>query len=710
MVSVVLTGIAWLVLYAILLRTTRDSPDASRLVGEVIYLAPIAAATALAVYAARRTRQRVGTAWRLLIVSNSLWLIGEATWAVYAYTSPEGAPVPSFADAAYLLSYAVALPAIVVGLGLGMLGRTQGLLDALLVAAGAAAIGWQTLISPLVPSSWTVPALVTFLYPVFSVSIVSILVAVLLSGARQVPRSIILVGAAFGLSAVTDGAYAYLTAVDKYQSSSWVNLGWQIEAVLLCVAAVVAGRRREADQPRALDPDLAFLPAVVAVLAVGGLAVADLVLVGRLSLVTLVVTMVLLLGLLVRQVVATRDRARLTQGLRTAAITDQLTGLYNRRFFKEMIDVEADHAERRRLPLSLILIDLDHFKEVNDTYGHTVGDAVLADVAQRLRREVRGSDLLCRYGGEEFVCLLPGTPAPAAYELAERLRQTLRSTPTAIAGVPEPVTLTASLGVATDEPGRGRIDTDALIDEADQAVYRAKALGRDRVVGSGQPAATAADPVTDLPSALVWMADRIDRALGDQQCAAAVSRWAFRTASRLGLDEATQRRTAAAARVHDIGRITSLAAHQPDEPRGVGRAEDLGHPAQGARLLVELAGRPDLAQLVAAHHERHDGAGYPYGLAGSDIPVGARIIAVCDAWAVLRSGDPGPPGAPPPDGRDELARGRGTRFDPAVLDAFLSLLDDGALDDPARFTEPGAAPPAVPASAVAGTEQRTAPR
>ncbi|MFD0597446.1 HD-GYP domain-containing protein [Catellatospora coxensis] len=140
------------------------------------------------------------------------------------------------------------------------------------------------------------------------------------------------------------------------------------------------------------------------------------------------------------------------------------------------------------------------------------------------------------------------------------------------------------------------------------------------------------------------MADRIDRALGDQQCAAAVSRWAFRTASRLGLDEATQRRTAAAARVHDIGRITSLAAHQPDEPRGVGRAEDLGHPAQGARLLVELAGRPDLAQLVAAHHERHDGAGYPYGLAGSDIPVGARIIAVCDAWAVLRSGDPGPPG------------------------------------------------------------------
>lgn len=702
MLGVVLAGVAWVALYAVLMRTSADSPDAARLVGEVVYLVPIMAATALAVYAARRTRHRVGTAWRMLIVSNSLWLIGESTWAVYSYLSPEGAPVPSFADAAYLLSYAVALPAIVIGLGLGMLGRTQGLLDALLVAAGAAAIGWQMLIDPLVPATWNAAALITFLYPVFSVSIVSILIAVLLSGAQHVPRSMIIVGTSFGLAAVTDGAYAYLTAVDHYQSSSWVNLGWQIEAVLLCVAAVVAGRRAESDEPRVLDPDLAFLPSVVAVLAVGGLAVADLVLMGRLSLVTLAVTMLLLLGLLIRQVVATRDRTRLTQGLRTAAITDQLTGLYNRRFFTEMIDVEAERAERRRLPLSLILIDLDHFKDINDTYGHTVGDAVLTDVAQRLRREVRGSDLLCRYGGEEFVCLLPGTPAPAAYELAERLRQTLRSTPTAVAGVPEPVMLTASLGVATDEPQRGRIDTDALIDEADQAVYRAKALGRDRVVGSGQPAATAVDPITDLPPGLIWMADRIDRALGDRQCAAAVSRWALRTASRLGLDEAAQRRTAAAARVHDIGRIISLAARPPDEPRAGGRAEDFGHPAQGARLLVELAGRPDLAQLVAAHHECHDGTGYPYGLAGPDIPVGARIIAVCDAWAVLRSGEACPPGAPPPDARDELARGRGTRFDPAVLDAFLALLDDGALDDPARFTEPPAASPAVHAPIVAG--------
>ncbi|WP_155375101.1 bifunctional diguanylate cyclase/phosphohydrolase [Catellatospora vulcania] len=706
-----LAGVAWVALYAVLMRASRNSPDAARLVGEVIYLAPIAAATALAVYAAGHTRGRVSTAWRLLIVSNSLWLIGESTWAVYSYLVPEGAPVPSFADAAYLLSYAVALPAIVIGLGLGVLGRTQGLLDALLVAAGAAAIGWQTLISPLVPTTWSAAALVTFLYPVFSVSIVSILVAVLLSGARHVPRSMIIVGTAFGLAAITDGAYAYLTAVDHYESSSWVNLGWQIEAVLLCVAAVVAGRRAESDQPRTVDPDLAFLPVVVAVLAVGGLAVADLVLVGRLSLVTLVVTMLLLLGLLVRQVVATRDRDRLTQGLRTAAITDQLTGLYNRRFFKEMVDVEADRAVRRRLPLSLVLIDLDHFKDINDTYGHSVGDAVLADVAQRLRQEVRGSDLLCRYGGEEFVCLLPATPAPAAYELAERLRQTLRGTTVTIPGVPEPVRLTASLGVATDEPGeRGQIDTDALIDEADQAVYRAKALGRDRVIGSGQPSATAAGPVTDLPPALVWMADRIDRAFGDRECAAAVSRWAFRTATRLGLDEAVQRRTAAAARVHDIGRITCLATRQPDQPSDGGRPDDPGHPAQGARLLVELAARPDLAPLVAAHHERHDGTGYPYGLAGADIPVEARIIAVCDAWAVLRAGDPDPLGASPPPGRDELLAGRGTRFDPAVLDAFLALLDDGALDDPERYADSPAARPALPAPVAAGDDQRTSPR
>ncbi|GHJ46899.1 hypothetical protein Cs7R123_42410 [Catellatospora sp. TT07R-123] len=683
-----LAGVAWLVLYAVLLVVTRHSPDLSRFVGEVLYLTPIAAASVLSVWAARRTHRRVRTAWRLLAASNFLWLAGESIWAFYTYTTPGGAPVPSIADAVYLMSYAMALPAIVIGLGLVLVGRAQGLIDAVLVAAGAAAIGWQLVIGPLLPSDWNAATLVTFIYPVLSVSIVSILVAVLLSGSRNIPISMILVGAGYGISAVTDASYAYITVVRQYASSSWVNLGWQAEAVLLCLAAVVAARRRETDKPGAIDPDITLLPAVVAVLAVGGLAAADLILVGRLSEVTLAVSAILLLGLLVRQVVAARDRTRLNQQLRTAAVTDPLTGLHNRRFFQEMIVLEAERAVRRRSPLSLVLVDIDHFKAVNDTYGHSVGDLALTDVAQRLRRAVRASDLVCRYGGEEFVCLLPGTDAAGAAELAGRLRAAVSSAPVLLRSG-DGVELTASVGVATADPGT-QIDIDALVNAADAAVYRAKDLGRDQVVASAWQSQPAADGDLALPPALVWMSDRVERALGDGSPGPAVSRWARQTAERLGLDETAQRNAAAAARVRDIGRILDLgsAAQAPPDGDADGRGARCG-----ARLLVKLADRPDLAQLVAARYEWFDGSGGPAGCGGADIPIESRIIAVCDAWARILAAGPAPDGPVAAESRRELLRCRGTRFDPAVVDAFVALVDEGVVGRPTASQGSPTTPP-----------------
>lgn len=663
-------AVAWVALYAALTAASRDSPQLSRFVDNVLYLVPIAVAAVLSVYAARHTTQRVRTAWRLLAVSALLWFAGELIWALYAYLTPGGAPVPSLADVGYLLSYAVALPAIVIGLGLG----ARGLLDALLVAAGGAALGWQMILGPLVPDAWTATAVTAFLYPVFSVSIASVVIAVLVSGVQRPPTSLVVVGAAFFLSAVTDAVYAYQTVLHAYSSAGWLNLGWQVEAVLLGFAALLAGRRAEGGHGRIDDPELSYLPAVVAVLTVGGLAVVELILLGEGGQATLlVVSMLLLTFMLVRQVIASRDRARLTRQLRTAAITDPLTDLYNRRFFKETLDVEADLAARHRTPLSLILVDLDHFKEINDNFGHSAGDAVLTDVAHRLRRSVRGGDLVCRYGGEEFVCLLPRTRGQDAIELAERIRAAMSRTPTPVQGRPGGTTLTASLGVASAEPVDGKpIDVAALIDAADEAVYLAKAHGRDRVVGSERLTQPIVDPTLGLPPALLWMADQLDGAAG-----ATVSRWALRTAARLGLDEPTQHRTAAAGRVHDIGEICF--DRPPPAPPGTPEQQDRReHPREGARLLIEYAHRPDLAPLVAAHHERYDGTGYPDGLAGADIPIGARVIAVCDAWAATRTDrrEPGPAGS-----RRELVDGRGSRFDPAVVDAFLALVDEGAIDE-----------------------------
>ena len=164
------------------------------------------------------------------------------------------------------------------------------------------------------------------------------------------------------------------------------------------------------------------------------------------------------------------------------ATTDPLTGLYNR----SHLDGVADHlvalAERSERPISCLMIDLDHFKSVNDTYGHDAGDAVLKETAARFSRAVRRSDVLVRYGGEEFVVLLPDTDSAGAMTMAARLRMRLEAAPIVFAQPerePVEIVMRASVGVASWQPGVE--DAAGLISLADRAMYRAKALGRGRV-------------------------------------------------------------------------------------------------------------------------------------------------------------------------------------------------------------------------------------
>ena len=142
-----------------------------------------------------------------------------------------------------------------------------------------------------------------------------------------------------------------------------------------------------------------------------------------------------------------------------------------------MLDVELRRARRSQMPLSLIMFDLDHFKEVNDRYGHLCGDAVLAAVGGRMRDVLRGSDLKCRYGGEEFAVLLPETDLAKGIEVAERLRQAVVDLDIPVAGAA--ARLSASFGVA--ELGTADVAIDQVLARADQALYRAKAEGRNRI-------------------------------------------------------------------------------------------------------------------------------------------------------------------------------------------------------------------------------------
>ncbi len=161
------------------------------------------------------------------------------------------------------------------------------------------------------------------------------------------------------------------------------------------------------------------------------------------------------------------------------AITDALTGLYNRRYMETHVSTLVEQAAARGKPLSVLVIDIDYFKAINDTYGHDAGDDVLRDFALRVRRSIRGIDLACRYGGEEFVVIMPETDMAVATVVAERLRRRIAAEPFPIQHGAGKIEVTISVGIAT----LGREDTAAaMIKRADQALYRAKRDGRNRVV------------------------------------------------------------------------------------------------------------------------------------------------------------------------------------------------------------------------------------
>lgn len=169
-----------------------------------------------------------------------------------------------------------------------------------------------------------------------------------------------------------------------------------------------------------------------------------------------------------------------------AAVIDPLTGLHNRRYAMPHLARIADRAQQSGKPFAVMVADMDHFKQINDTHGHAAGDAVLVETARRLRENLRAVDLVARIGGEEFLIVLPGAGLANARKAAQRLCRMIRETPFEVPGQDRPVTATISIGLtvcdrATNGPDAPRLDAEALLDRADRALYEAKAEGRDRV-------------------------------------------------------------------------------------------------------------------------------------------------------------------------------------------------------------------------------------
>jgi diguanylate cyclase (GGDEF)-like protein len=371
------------------------------------------------------------------------------------------------------------------------------------------------------------------------------------------------------------------------------------------------------------------------------------------------------------------SNAKLVAEVTAAARQDALTGLLNRRGFDERFVVEVARARRQGERMSLLIGDLDRFKELNDVYGHQEGDIVLKVVGRAISEAQRESDACARIGGEEFAILLPATDEQGAYLAAERLRARIAEACKSLPNSP-----TISMGVATF-PQHGR-EGDFLMRAADQAVYMAKQLGRDRTVLFDPETASALaaihrkkrpDHERQLATAL-RLAEALDiRDAGTAAHSQTVARYAAGTAQALGLSPERCERVRYAGIVHDVGKIgvDDAILCKPGALTPAEEAEMRKHCEVGARILAgsELS---DISSWVVAHHERPDGTGYPLGLSQEEIPMEALILGVCDAYEAMTNDRPFRAAMAPVAAQNELIRGVGRQFDAAVVHAFLSVV------------------------------------
>jgi diguanylate cyclase (GGDEF)-like protein len=351
------------------------------------------------------------------------------------------------------------------------------------------------------------------------------------------------------------------------------------------------------------------------------------------------------------------------------ALTDPLTGLGNHRHFHERLQRELASAEETGATLSLCLVDIDDFKSVNDHHGHPVGDRVLGQVASRLRQ---GGESF-RLGGDEFAVLLPGLDERSAVSVARSIVERVSA-----AQIEHVGNVTVSAGVATYPiQGAGR---DELIRLADSALYWAKEDGKNRArtYESTQIELRHLQQLAEIPdrtaryraaAALAKAVDARDAYTGSHS--ERVGDLAARISRRLGLDDAQIELTRLAASLHDLGKL-AIPEEILRKPSALNDSERLvlqRHPQVGHRMLESLGVEP-IADWVLHHHERWDGDGYPHRLRGDEIPLGARIIFVADAFDAMTSERVYRRPFSQREALEEIERCAGSQFDPLIVDAF----------------------------------------
>ena len=379
------------------------------------------------------------------------------------------------------------------------------------------------------------------------------------------------------------------------------------------------------------------------------------------------------------------------QRSRQEATTDGLTGLANVREFRRRLEAAFTRPDRLSSPLSLLLIDFDHFKSVNDELGHQHGDLVLQMGARIVKAAARAQDMVARYGGDELAVMVADTNATGAQRLAYRIVDAVHAA--AVSTTPDEH-LTFSVGVAS-YPEDAFTATE-LIAAADQALYLAKREGKDR-------ACTFPQLVTELeladgslvsmledagPQVMVAVAHAVDhRNPVTQGHSSRVASIAEAIGRRSGLTSTQMEDLRTAAFLHDVGHMTLAADGQ--------NVEAPGHAQEGEKIVAGAKFPVDVVAAVRHHHDRWDAGGKGDGMIGMDIPMLARILAVAERFEASTAGRQCVR-ATPKAAQEQVLAGSGTEFDPTVVEALGRAVRDGSFE----LNLPDLALPAVAAIAV----------
>jgi diguanylate cyclase (GGDEF)-like protein len=551
-------------------------------------------------------------------------------------------------------------------------------IDGLLAALATAAVAVAALFESVVGTTQggTVSGAVALAYPIGDVVLVGFVLAAFATQAWRPGRAWMLLGLGAALAAAADTIYLYQTSRGTFIDGSIVDVMWP--AGLLCCGWAAWQPVPSTLRAYGYGRQTFAFPTAFAVLALGLLTYGQF---APISDPAALLASAALVVAIVRAGITFRENVRLLRTTRREALTDGLTGLPNRRRLMSDLERAVAGASRRAGPRrphasTFAFFDLDGFKGYNDTFGHAAGDMLLDRLAGRLSAAVGEQGRAYRLGGDEFCVLLDGR----------------------IGWDEEPM---ASCRQALQEQGEGfRVGAScgavAIPDEADSATH-ALQLADQRMYAAKQDTRTSSRRQTR--DVLLQVLREREPELHSHL--AGVAGLAVAVARRLDLSAEQLDEVARAAELHDVGKIAipDEILHKPG-PLDSGEWDLMRqHTIIGDRILGAAPAMRPVAEIVRASHERYDGTGYPDGLAGEAIPLGARIVAVCDAFHAMRSERPYQATLDHQSALAELRRCSGTQFDPDVVTAFCAIA-----------AEPQPEPPAAERASARSAPARPSPR